>query len=160
MNAKGRPQSPDSMTRCGDVHAGPAQDPVTVNGLCWDGVRQITERAKQGFGSPDAKASRSPASSKHALNSASARPADDVEASQSSEDSVQAWFEESSQQAAAANADALRFMQPLDLDDAGEDWDFICWCDHADHHTSECHDCEHQVAVRCMMSWHHKFQKL
>ena len=126
----------------------PVQDPVTVDGLCWDGAGQIFERAKQGFGFTDAKASQSPASSKHAPLSASACQADDVEASQSSEDSVQAWFEEASQQAANANADALRFMQPLDLDDAGEGWELICWCAHAHHQSLECHDCERQVGVR------------
>ncbi|KAK9843156.1 hypothetical protein WJX74_007787 [Apatococcus lobatus] len=94
-------------------------DPVTLGSLCWDGVQDINERAKQGVSLLGLEVSQRPASTKHAP--APACPVDDLEASYSSDISVQAWFDEVSEQMASAKADGLSSMHPDELDDAGSD---------------------------------------
>ena len=96
------------------------QDAVTAGSLCWDGVHEINERARQGRGYLEQKQSQSPISAKLQASSVLASSADDLEASQGSEVSVEAWFHEASEQMAAARADVLSFKHPVNLDNAGE----------------------------------------
>ncbi|KAK9866553.1 hypothetical protein WJX84_001956 [Apatococcus fuscideae] len=93
-------------------------DPVTVNSLCWDGVRAINTRAQQG---PTSQPNRSPSALfrlKGMPEASLQRPKDEPAASQSSEASIQSWFEEASTQMAAVKANA---MHAVDQDDSGSD---------------------------------------
>lgn len=95
---------------------------MTVPSLCWDGVHEINERARQGHGSLEQRHFQRPMSAKLQTSSMPSSGADDPEASQGSEGSVQAWFDEASEQMAAARANALSFKGPVNLDDAGGVW--------------------------------------
>ena len=98
------------------------QDAVTVASLCWDGVHEMNERARQGRGSLEQKLSQSPMSAKLQAPSVPPSSADDPEALHGSEGSVQAWFDEASEQMATARANASSFKRPVDLEDAGGVW--------------------------------------